>query len=549
MPVGTVMVSGWRLLPIAAFMAVFFLLASITVAHADVPVERIFTSAERRAACALAPRWNTGLVLQLRPAGWGPPPKTGVGRSLLETELMPRYAISSKDTADWVAIQSALLFAAHRSPRGSTVRLKRGRYRLSRNIWLKSNTKLVFDPGAELLMVTQSKAGSIVSNVNPYNRRVAAYHDDLVCNIIIENPVIDAGAQNGVLGENGIGFANGAQNILVVGGEIRNARRGGQDIETGRSRQGGRGLQFEQGVADVMVIGTKVSSSTIGFSSGSGATTLETWRRRKKAGKPRPSSGDFTALRRNDRIADGVYDKAWNIVFREIVAEDVELPFIIYNHIANADRKAFATHDTQRIVIDGAQVDRSGRLEYPTGQRLRKAGVQREDVARASTIVMALGASRLQIHGLRVRNPLRGKEYGPVGSLMHLYGRDISVSNVEATGNYDTLFDLSGEVWHLAANGPTVSNVALSDIRVQGSARKLMEMDPKSRGISLSISRLHLGGLRLDRNPSGLDVGAFDGVCDLSSAERSNVWLSMYAAPMDWQRRAIRGGLDNLIDC
>lgn len=134
-------------------------------------------------------------------------------------------------------------------------------YLLSNFVQIRSNTTLRFT-GKGFLKLTQSSVpGSVLL--------MAGTASAPVVNVRIYEPRIDAGnfgwptATSAIYGENGLAGTH-CKDIKVYGGYIKNCRRGSSNpIGTG-----GKAIQFESGVEDILVDGTTAIDCTILCESG-----------------------------------------------------------------------------------------------------------------------------------------------------------------------------------------------------------------------------------------------------------------------------------------
>ena len=369
---------------------------------------RLFSDEALERACEVMPVWDTRNAIDIRKMGavglkhtYDKTKATVVQQAsvaLVNSVMMKKHEITAKDQLDWIAIQAALVKAG--KSKNVTVIIPAGTYYLSRELWIPSFTRVIWQDGAKVVMVGKSIAGTVISNVNPYNRAAYHHYDDLVCRIELVNPRVDAGGAFGIKGENGVSFANGAKNIIISGGEITNARWGTMaDSKAGHNMQGGRGIQLEQGVANISVRGTVVKNSSIGFSSSAGlssrvAKKFNPWR----SGLP----GEIQSL-----------DKAYNITFYNLTVQNPTkgAGAIKIGAILNAYGKNVKIYDLNASGVfatlfnfSGDMLNLKGRAYLVENMEVRRAKLsgktdtlQRYDsgLTRGSTLVGAIDISKL----------------------------------------------------------------------------------------------------------------------------------------------------------
>lgn len=354
---------------------------------------------------------------------------TGVSRDLLTQTLNAE--------ADWVAIQAALLDARSNGHGWVVIPDSAGDYIVDRSVAIFSNTILEWT-GARFIRMNEPSergVGAVLSNLFPYDSDSRYLYNDEVCFVRILNPRIDAGGANGVPGENGIAFANGAQDIKIVGGEIRNARLGtDSDISLFLSqnpafdcsaatlfskrcpnKQGGKGVQAEAGVKDVLAKSLLVTKSTVGFSASAG-------------------HGAITSLGLNLYRANGVRNIAWNVRYESIRASYVDIPVLFSNIYVAEGGTAYLAEASQatKFELVGLTATESGWISTP-------------NLGARAAIVGTFGAYNLTVDNVVVTNATK-----KIRAIFRGFAYNVAVTNVQVNANTSTLFSFEGSL--LGAN-------------------------------------------------------------------------------------------------
>lgn len=134
---------------------------------------------------------------------------------------------------------------SHKAPKV----LLRGKYMIYSQIPLRSGGVWEWTEGAEFLTKYPTIGGGYITTRAPNDPSSASSDVTLI------NPTIDASGSDG---ENGIGIGNGARRINVFGGKSINSR-------ISPSRVGGKNINVEIDVEDVIVEGLTVESGTFGL--------------------------------------------------------------------------------------------------------------------------------------------------------------------------------------------------------------------------------------------------------------------------------------------
>lgn len=230
------------------------------------------------------------------------------------------YCLDKDDTLDWVALQSALLNAKKNPPDTTIVKVPNGRLGVNADGSIKSrgfviNQQLVIPSDTKIEWGGESNTWNgrafVLENPSyirfqqiklpgyngpePINNRrglgfslgtVIALSDmpflysgnsaggkpGQTKNIELLHPHIDAG---NFVGENGISFAQGVQDVYVIGGHIRNVKIHGlcdeeEEADKGvilAACAGGKAIQCEAGCMGIEINGISISDSHIGINS------------------------------------------------------------------------------------------------------------------------------------------------------------------------------------------------------------------------------------------------------------------------------------------
>lgn len=381
-----------------------------------------------------------------------------------KTKMVVSHKVNNDDEADWVAIQAALL-SAHLN-NGGTVLIpdtKGKDYLLSRRIWVYSNIELRW-LSASYFRPTQLLGGSVISSANVFDRPVAAAYNDHVCNVRLVNPHVDAGGALKIplYGQNGISFFNGSQNVWIYGGHVKNAKWGTKEKADKNlaDLQGGRAFQFESGVKNIYVNGTRVSNSTIGFSVGAGLCSY------KKDGKCNVSDGEYSPWRphaENWPEKELSRNLTWNVQITKVNVENSDRPFLFYNILYGLKDKDGVDHwkneQMQKIYLSDFKVKNSG---YGNVDILEN-GEKPDDFS----VMTLIGATNVRVHLGDIDN----RQLPKINSILWATGRDLQFSQIKYRGNVNSLFDFGsvkpnrGQRVALGGN-----NITGSVIQHQGSA-------------------------------------------------------------------------------
>ncbi len=385
--------------------------------------------------------------------------------------------ISGADEADWVAIQAALIKARdyNEDNPNSFARVEippaMGGYLINRHVWIYSNTELEWTgTNPSFVRLTgQTSNGTAFSNENSWGFEWAA--NRMVRHIKILNPHVDAGGP-AVPGENGISFGNGAEDITIENGVVKNAIWGNSD-DHGFSEQGGRAFQFESGVKDVYVIGSKVENSSIGFSTACGLDCYVSGTYHPFRNKP-PREGEPI-----NPIGDLVRNIAWNINFTNVKIHHTDTPFVFgnlayYNPITTQSASgAYETVNDQSATVSGATITDSGILR----KNVNKSGTPKS-TGDQSPIIALLGAKNLVLRDIHIVNSgtysvtISGTTYNRIRAIVKGHGANLNISNLKFEGMAKSLFFIGDEggSGSAASNNSRTKRLAIRNFDATGAA-------------------------------------------------------------------------------
>ncbi|MCB0377766.1 MAG: hypothetical protein KDD33_04675 [Bdellovibrionales bacterium] len=369
--------------------------------------------------------------------------------------------INSDDEWDWIAIQTAL-FAAGLSGGGTVIIPNTGHdYLLSRSLWMYSNTKLVWEGAVSPQVQSYVKlikpsygVGTVISNLNPYDAQTyTGKYDDAStdiefkrasrnfrCKIYLINPRVKA-----MVGENGLAFAKGAYDVRIVGGHVTGARWGTrQDFINGYNEQGGRALQFESGVQKTIVMGLRISDSTMGSSN---------------------SAGLYMASRSNN---NRYLNAADDIYLKNIFMERVNLPFL-FSHLGHSlDIHQIESQAPMRVRVADFVIkdmkDLDMDLEFPYSKLAKKdhAGVFNFLGGRHILITSSASSTNKISNSSSRRSLVKG------------FGHDIHINSIDIYGNYQNLVDLYLPLGRLYSSY-SLSELYLKNLNFSGKINQIIE--------------------------------------------------------------------------
>ena len=401
----------------------------------------------------------------------------GEVRTLIRTE---DHRVQPTDEADWVGILAALIAADLNGGGRVVIPKSTGDYLINHEIWVHSNVTLEWERGSKYFvrMTGRSTTGSVMGNANPWDRLnsikefYATFYNDQVCNVTIINPRIDAGGANTIklYGENGISFANGAQRIRIIGGQIKNSKWGPDGIEEAPipgNIQGGRALQFESGVKDISVEGTVITNSSIGVSSAAG---LGAFKEVADPKNPTVKKVIYSEYRPHtwDNKKEQVRNIAWDIRINKVLIVNTEMPFMFGNLLfGEVDGDGVSYYDravNQKVSLTNFTVKNSGRMKSE-----RVLGVKPNPLD--SGIIGLLGGKNIKILYGTVTND---SNYPKIGALIRGFGSDLFFGHITLTGQTESLVDFTGGFGTNPRNAET-KNAVVSHISQFGDTKYLVD--------------------------------------------------------------------------
>lgn len=308
-------------------------------------------------------------------------------------------------TDDAVAIQSAINYA---SANNKKLIVSDGSYKVTAQIYTQSNLHMVFTSGAWIVPTEWSIIGATFSNVIIGNEAAR-----IQSNITIENPQFDGAflPYDLVSNDNAIGFAWGATNVKVIGGNIKN-----YDFSYSAGGAGGKAVNFEQGVYGGYCTGLTATDCGVGvFVQGLDGT-----------------------------LSNGQSKASTKIIIRDIFVENCEAAVAVLgiNTATNPDGDAA----DQLVIIDGVTFHNCGHMpNRPATSYFEKSGVIVLGEAQNVHISNIKGYNDV---GYPASYPTGGTVVGsglsgPIGAIVWGWGRNISISNVEYHGNCDSLIQIN----------------------------------------------------------------------------------------------------------
>ncbi len=275
---------------------------------------------------------------------------------------------------------------------------------------------------------------------------------EMVQNIEMINPHIDAGSAQGFTGENALGFARGVRDITISGGVIRNVRF---DLK----RQGGKAIQCEQGCEDLKINDILIKNATFGISSG---------------------------VHDNNQgyiIDPGMYQS--ELYATNIRMENVDIPFFFFNsypadeipdYSSLQEFMQFAnTHKAmnQKVIVDGFTIINSGSL-------------LQTDIINGTDSY--LGISACPIDEVYLRTYHTGSQFYPPdasGIFGFHGGRNIDIKNGTITidGSYGPVGGL--------LKGSFLANVSIKNVSVNGNIHALFNHTSGINGVTSPAKKWH----------------------------------------------------------
>ncbi|RJQ34243.1 peptidoglycan-binding protein [Candidatus Parcubacteria bacterium] len=355
--------------------------------------------------------------------------------------------IDASDTLDWLVIQIAIRRSVESGKQFILDLPKQsGSYAVNQVLSVPSGLHLrwIADSSGNfsyIAMTGNSDNGTIFGNMNPYNLYVTpTVAPIMVENVWYDNPRIDG---RNIPGENGISFGRGARNNKITGGEIKN-------LVFDTVTQGGRGVQCEQGCEALRIEGLTVRHSTFGISSNS------------------------IEANHHYIIADPNMMQS-SMIVRDVVMDDVEVPFVFSNTKADASSEP----DRQSVDVDGARITNSGALNRA---RVKNRGIDAFSYISPTTTARVWCYDQIAIAKLYDLS----EYYGPLSSgIFYLSApRNITVRNV--TIDNDSSYPKIGAL----VRGESGSNISISDVTFNGKARAVFNLTGGATGPTTGVVKL-----------------------------------------------------------
>ncbi len=384
--------------------------------------------------------------------------------------------LGDDDEADWVAIQAALIDAGERNKLDPTKVYEvyipaATEYLVNRQVWIYSNTILTWEDDTFVRINKASANGTVFTNFNLYFRSATPPYfppnEYLMRNVIINNPHVDGGSEgdgNGggpfLNGENGFGFARGAQDVTINGGVIKNTKWGEwQDTNP----QGGRALQFETGVKNCTVNGTRVENASMGVSSASGLSAYA------------PSgTGAYNRYAWHlPPLPPEVYNISWNIRINDIHIKDTDLPFFFGNLHYGHDE--YETDNSQMVIVTSGTVIDSGLMRANSNP-----STMRRSTGDQSGIIGLQAAKNISVSNLHIANSSTysvitptgtyyqtgtsgtffttpSGTYSAIGGVVKGHGTNLSIKDIEFNGKALSYFAIGDYFFGGKANGASIT--------------------------------------------------------------------------------------------
>jgi hypothetical protein len=356
-------------------------------------------------------------------AGTGAVART-VESKLQEVVSVKDFGIGSGVTDDTAKLQS-LLNQVSAAGGGEVLFNSNSNYNVSDAIIVPSNLVIRFT-GSGFIKLTSSTVPGGVFIVQGTEASPAE-------NVVIYNPQIDAnnfGLPTGAVGgENGIGGTN-CKNVKVFGGVIKNCKRGAS-AATGT---GGKGIQFESGVEDVLVQGTTVVGCTVAMEMG---------------GEP-------------DSLTPGGFNRSTNVQYKDIRAINCERVISVQQTASPPDASTGVCFGQ----IDGVLAFNCGR-ESAVGSEKDFGAIVMDRASNVSIVNFTLANSQ---------------SYGSLGALIRQPRGTNCVIQASFTGNADALVEHGPGATGFGMTGTCESNSY--DVHHNGTTNYLLN-GPAGQGSAL----------------------------------------------------------------
>lgn len=406
--------------------------------------------------------------------------KSHYRKGLIQKRPERPAGFSAKDEYDWVGIQGALL-AAGEAGGGTVVIPDTGaEYLCNRQLWVPSNVRMLWltvedhQMHSFLRMTERSEiVGAFVASYNEFDdARKTVNWRNFVCRLRFSNPRLRT-----LPGENAMGFALGAFDVQIVGGELEGALWGGPDeFALGFNERGGKAIQFEAGFMRAVIRDTILRDSSMGinatttFPIGSCAASSAP---ACDANKVQFKFGSACAC--TARHPKTYFQAASHVHVSGVITERVQAPLSVFyvamwsRFVSASDRALLERVSPQsdmrfsNIVIR-EPVPWSGFISLPY------AGAKKGDYAGILNLTNAIHVT------LEGKNSVEASTYAP--TLVRGNGRDIHIGGVIVKGLIGRLLD--GR-FPYGRNGsyPQVEDVEIRDVTAAGVKHALVHVPGK----------------------------------------------------------------------
>lgn len=321
-------------------------------------------------------------------------------------------------------------------------------YNISNTIFVKSNLILEF-LGSYLKLTDSTVNGGIL----------ICYSNDrnvVVDNITIINPLIDGnnmGYPTGrEYGENGVGGTN-CKNVRVIGGHVKNCKRGMlKTIGTG-----GKAIQFESGVENILVDGLRADNCTILCESGG-------------------------------VIDDTTFRSATKVLYTNLKAYDCERLISLHQSITPFDTSV----KINNFVIDGV-------IAFNCG--LEKIGNSKE-----YGLILIDRACNGTVRNVEIFND---SSYGTVNSIIRMArGANMNFENIKFVGSCDYMISL--KIALMFGGSGDCTNVIFNNISLIGNCVNVVDCDTGASSAFkyMSFNNIHCGNLSGNLLGDGIKVSS-----------------------------------------
>lgn len=321
-------------------------------------------------------------------------------------------------------------------------------YNISNTIFVKSNLIIEF-LGSYLKLTDSTVNGGIL----------ICYSNDrniVVDNITIINPLVDGnnmGYPTGrEYGENGVGGTN-CKNVRVIGGHVKNCKRGMlKTIGTG-----GKAIQFESGVENILVDGLRADNCTILCESGG-------------------------------VVDDTTFRSARRVLYTNLKAYDCERLISLHQSISPFDTSV----KINNFVIDGV-------IAF-------NCGIEKIGNAKEYGLILIDRACNGTIRNVEIFND---SSYGTIHSIIRMArGGNMNFENIKFVGSCDYMFSLKVALM-FGASGDC-SNVIFNNISLIGNCINVVDCDTGASSAFkyMNFNNIHCGTLSGNLLGDGIKVSS-----------------------------------------